>query len=126
MVARYPPPFFQPPINTDPAADTCLKDIHQHIDLSATFDRAGYYLPRRWLHVSQGDDEPTRPKIAGVPISSYDVEVTGSAYFKTLGLDLLALDFTCLYSPMLELEAVGWRRDTPGASCVVEIRTTSC
>ena len=58
--------------------------------------------------------KPTRPMIAGVPVSSYDVEVTGLAYFKTSGIDLLMLEFACLYSPMLELKAVGWRRDAAG------------
>jgi hypothetical protein len=59
--------------------------------------------------------KPTRPTIGGVPVSSYDVEVIGVAFFKTSSeIDLLTLEFTCLYSPMLELKAVGWRKDTPG------------
>ena len=36
------------------------------------------------------------------------------AYFKTSTIDLLMLNYVCLYSPMLELKAVGWRRDAPG------------
>jgi hypothetical protein len=112
------PPAFQPPINTDAgsllAAKTCLKDVPQHADLSA-FDHAGYFTAHDIGYLSpRAMAKPTRPTIGGVPVSSYDVEVLGVAYFKTSGIDLLVLEFTCLYSPMLELKAVGWRKDTPG------------
>jgi hypothetical protein len=112
------PPSFQPSINSDAgahlAADTCLKDVPQHADLPA-FDHAGYYTAHDVGYISpRVTAKPTRPTVGGVPVSSYDVEVNGVAYFKTSGIDLLMLEFTCLYSPMLELKAVGWRRDTPG------------
>lgn len=112
------PPSFQPPINTDAgsqlAANTCLKDVPRHADLPA-FDHAGYYGAQDIGYISpRAMAKPTRPTVAAVPVSSYNVEVTGVAYFKTSGVDLLMLEFACLYSPMLELKAVGWRRDTPG------------
>jgi len=112
------PPSFQPPINTDAgsrlAANACLKDVPQHTDVS-TFDHASYYGAQDVGYISpRATARRTRPSIGGLPVSSYDVEVTGVAFFKTSGIDLLMLQFTCLYSPMLKLKAVGWRRDTPG------------
>jgi hypothetical protein len=112
------PPGFQPSINTIPgsrlAANTCLKDVPQHADIPA-FDHAGYFGAQDIGYISQkAVGKPNSPKVAGVPVSSYDVEVTGVAYFKTATIDLLMLDYVCLYSPMLELKAVGWRRDAPG------------
>jgi hypothetical protein len=112
------PPSFQPSINTDAgsklAANTCLKDVPEHADLPA-FDHAGYYGSEDIGYLSHKElAKPGRPSVAGVPVTSYDVEVTGVAYFKTGGIDLTMLNFSCLYSPMLELKAVGWRRDTPG------------
>jgi hypothetical protein len=112
------PPSFQPPINTvagsQLAAKTCLNDVPQHADLPA-FDHAGYYGAQDIGYISpRAMAKPGRPTIGGVAISSYDVEVTGVAYFKTSGIDLLMLEFACLYSPMLELKAVGWRRNAAG------------
>jgi hypothetical protein len=107
------PPSFQPPITTvvgsQLAGKTCLKDVPQHADLPA-FDHAAYFSARDIGYISpKAMAKPGRPTISGVPTSSYDVEVTGVAYFKTSGIDLLTLEFACLYSPMLELKAVGWR-----------------
>jgi len=112
------PPSFQPPINTvagsQLAAETCLRDVPRHADIPG-FDHAGYFGARDIGYMSSKSmAKPSRPTVGGVPVSSYDVEVDGAAYFKTSGIDLLMLQFTCLYSPMLELKAVGWRRDTPG------------
>lgn len=112
------PPSFQPSINTDDgahlAANTCLRDVPKHADLQP-FDHAGYFTAHDVGYLSPRlTAKPTRPTVGDVPISSYDVEVDGVAYFKTSGIDLLMLEFTCLYSPMLELKAVGWRRYAPG------------
>jgi hypothetical protein len=113
------PPSFQPPITTEAglelAENTCLKDVPRHADLSG-FDHALYSTAKDIGYLSpRVTAKPNRPTIGGVPVSSYDVEVYGTAFFKTSSeIDLLTLDFTCLYSPMLELKAVGWRKDTPG------------
>jgi hypothetical protein len=112
------PPSFQPPINTvagsQLAANTCLKDVPRHADIPG-FGHAGYFGARDIGYMSPKEmAKPSRSTIGGVPVSSYDVEVDGVAYFKTSGIDLLMLQFTCLYSPMLELKAVGRRKDTPG------------
>ena len=112
------PPSFQPPINTlagsQLAANTCLKDVPVHADLPA-FDHAGYFGAQDMGYISPHQTANHSPdSVAGVPVSSYDVEVTGVAYFKTSGIDLLILQYACLYSPMLKLKAVGWRRDLPG------------
>ena len=112
------PPSFQPPINTvagsQLAASTCLKDVPKHADLPG-FDHAGNFGAQDIGYISpRAMTRSARPTIGGVHVSSYDVEVDGVAYFKTSGIDLLMLKFTCLYSPMLELKAIGWRRDIPG------------
>jgi len=115
----FHPPSFQPPISTvagsQLAGSTCLKDVPQHTDLSG-FDHANYYAAQDVDYISRkAKARPTHPSIGGVPVSSYDVEVNGVAYFKTSGIDLFALQFTCLYSPMLKLKAVGWRREGGGS-----------
>jgi hypothetical protein len=112
------PPSFTPSINSvagsQLAAQTCLKDVPSHADLP-DFDHAGYFGASDMGYISPRDlNKPNRPRVADVPVGSYDVEVTGVAYFKTHGIDLLMLDYICLYSPMLELKTVGWRRDRPG------------
>jgi hypothetical protein len=111
------PPSFEPSINTPAgerlAANTCLKDVPQHADIPG-FDHAGYFGAEDMGYRSPPPRDPSPPTVAGVAVSSYDVEVDGVAYFKTKGIDLLALDFVCLYSPMLELKAVGWRKDQSG------------
>jgi hypothetical protein len=112
------PPGFQPPINTVDgaklAANTCLKDVPLHADIPA-FDHAGYFGAQDMGYISpKVTTASNRPRVAGVPVASYDVEVTGVAYFKTTTIDLLMLNYVCLYSPMLELKVVGWRRDAPG------------
>lgn len=112
------PPSFQPPINTvagsQIAAKRCLADVPRHADLPR-FDHAGYFGVSDVGYISPKiTTGPNRPMIAGVPVSPYDVEVIGAAYFKTNTIDLTMLMYVCLYSPMLELKTVGWRRDVPG------------
>lgn len=116
------PPSFQPAINTLAgerlAVNTCLKDVPQHADIPR-FDHAGSFGAQDMGYRGMGygptpRDHPNPPIVSGVAVSSYDVEVDGVAYFKTNGIDLLMLDYVCLYSPMLELKAVGWRKDQPG------------
>ncbi len=109
----FHPPSFQPPIGTiagaQLAVSTCLKDVPQQTDLSG-FDHASTYGAQDVGYIShKATARPTHPSIGGVPVASYDVEVNGVAFFKTSGIDLFTLDFTCLYSPMLKLKAVGWR-----------------
>lgn len=112
------PPSFQPAINTEAgsriAANACLKDVPPHADISE-FDHAGYFGVQDMGYMSPREmARPNHPTVAGVAVTAYDVEVSGVAYFKTAGIDLLMLDYVCLYSPMLELKAVGWRKDHPG------------
>ena len=112
------PPSFQPPINTLEgtriAAERCLADARTHTDLPR-FDHGGYLSVNDVGYISpKVTAGANRPMVAGVPVSSYDVEATGVAYFKTGTIDLTMLMYICLYSPMLELRVVGWRRDAPG------------
>jgi hypothetical protein len=112
------PPSFQPSIETAEgrriAGNKCLADLPQHADLP-NFDHALYNDAYTVGYLgSKNASGPLYPMIAGVRVSSYDVEVTGSAYFKTNTIDQIMLLYICLYSPMLELKAVGWRNHTPG------------
>ncbi len=47
--------------------------------------------------------------IAGKPAQRYDVAVTGTALYKSSGPDLKAVNFTCLFSPMLEVKAIRFK-----------------
>ena len=112
------PPSFLPGINTPQgartAAEACLKDVPQKIDLP-NFDHAGYYGARDMGYRSANSlPDKLTPPIAGIQVESFDVEVNGIAYFKTPTIGLMTLEFTCLYSPMLRLKAVGWRKSAPG------------
>ncbi len=112
------PPRFKPSIDTSAgkqmAAQKCLKALHTHADLP-NFDHAGYNEPYSVGYIgSDAGRNSSYPAIAGVSVSSYDVLVTGAAYFRTGTVDQVMLLYTCLYSPMLELRAVGWRKNLPG------------
>jgi hypothetical protein len=112
------PPSFKPSIDTVEgrriAEDRCLADLPRHADLT-NFDHAGYDDPYTVGYLgSKGNNDPNHPMIAGVKVSSFDVIVTGASYFKTDTIDQIMLLYTCLYSPMLELKAVGWKKNLPG------------
>jgi hypothetical protein len=47
-----------------------------------------------------------RISIAGNTAESYDIMVHGNAFYKLPGPDLDEVNFTCLFSPMLELKAI--------------------
>jgi hypothetical protein len=112
------PPSFKPSIETAEggriAGNKCLADLPTHADLT-NFDHAVYNEAYTVGYLgSKNTDEAHYPMVAGVRVSSFDVEVMGSAYFRTNTVDQIMLLYTCLYSPMLELKAVGWRRPLPG------------
>lgn len=112
------PPSFEPSIKTAEgeriAGNKCLADLPTHADL-ANFDHAVYNQAYTVGYLgSKNTDEAHYPMVAGVRVTSFDVEVMGSAYFKTDTVDQIMLLYTCLYSPMLKLKAVGWRKFLPG------------
>jgi len=112
------PPSFEPSIGTAEgeriAGNKCIADLPTHADL-ANFDHAVYNEAYTVGYLgSKNTDEAHYPMVAGVQVSSFDVEVMGSAYFRTDTVDQIMLLYTCLYSPMLELKAVGWRKFLPG------------
>lgn len=47
-----------------------------------------------------------RGSIAGKKFEDYDIVSSGTAFYKAHGVDLDAIHFACLFSPMLELKAV--------------------
>lgn len=112
------PPSFQPSITTAEggriAGNKCLADLPSRADL-ANFDHAVYNEAYSVGYLgSKNTDEAHYPMVGGLRVSSFDVEVLGSAYFRTDTADQIMLLYTCLYSPMLELKSVGWRRPLPG------------
>jgi hypothetical protein len=44
--------------------------------------------------------------IAGKKAERYDVVVKGTSFYKSSGADLVAVNFTCLLSPMLEIKKI--------------------
>jgi hypothetical protein len=48
--------------------------------------------------------------IAGMTANRYDIAVTGTSFFRTMGPDLAAVKFTCLLSPMLDVKAIQIRK----------------
>lgn len=47
--------------------------------------------------------------VAGKKIERYDIVLNGTLFFKSRGLDLAAINFTCLLSPMLEFKAIQFK-----------------
>jgi hypothetical protein len=110
-------PSFQPSIDTGAdtriATDRCLAELPIHGDLP-NFDHTVNNDAHSVGYIgSKPDSGRNHPMIAGMPVSSNDVTVTGVAYFKTNTIDQIMLLYTCLYSPMLGLKAVGWRKNLP-------------
>ena len=42
----------------------------------------------------------------GLPVAPYDIEINGTEFYKTGGVDLEGVPVLCLFSPMLEMKAV--------------------
>ncbi len=86
------------------AGKTCLEAVCANIR-RRDCDHGNYSVV---TEVSWGSPK-YRPgiSIAGVKAKRYDIVVTGTSFYKTGGLDMKAVDFTCLLSPMLEVKAVG-------------------
>ncbi|HLP98767.1 MAG TPA: hypothetical protein VK149_10010 [Sideroxyarcus sp.] len=47
--------------------------------------------------------------IAGKKAERYDIAVKGTSFYKSSGPDLLAVHFTCLLSPMLDVKAIQFK-----------------
>jgi hypothetical protein len=113
------PPMFKPSIETAQgstiAGKECISELPAHSDL-ANFDHALFTRVYSVGYLGAKSTDSYNPStIAGTRVESCDVIVNGSAYFKAKSVDQTMLLYACLYSPMLELKAVGWGSYLPGA-----------
>ena len=42
----------------------------------------------------------------GLSVAPYDIEVNGTEFYKTGGMDLTGVSVLCLFSPMMEIKAI--------------------
>jgi hypothetical protein len=102
---------FKPGIDTQAgislAAKVCLGVAPEKID-RPNLDHSVY---RSVVEVNLGSPiyDPGA-SIAGMTANRYDIAVTGTSFFRTMGPDLAAVKFTCLLSPMLDLKAIQIRK----------------
>ena len=99
-----------PGINTSKgmteAANVCMDAVPPKIN-RPNFDHVIYKIV---MEVGPGVPKyQPGVRYSGVVSDRYDVIVLGSAFYKTLGIDLLAINFTCLLSPLFELKAIELR-----------------
>jgi hypothetical protein len=104
------PKQFEPGINTTMgvsiAANACLKVVPVRIN-RPNFDHSVYSAV---MEVALGTPKyHPGSLIAGKLAERYDIAVEGTAFYKSIGPDLAAVKFTCLFSPMLELKAIQFK-----------------
>jgi hypothetical protein len=103
------PKQFQPGIDTPQGA---LIAVNRCMDAGvAKINRLNFDHSVSDHHVVQVQGKgkvrfPEGTLIEGVPAERYDVVVTGTALYKSIGPDMAAVDFTCLFSPVLEVKAI--------------------
>jgi hypothetical protein len=82
------------------------------IAVNRCFDAAVAKINRPNLDHTSSDQivtegpRPGRVSIGGVKTERFDVMTTGTAYYRTGAPDMYAVDFSCLFSPMLEIKAI--------------------
>lgn len=101
------PPQFKPGLGTNEgkemAANACKRIVPATIN-KPNFDHIGMWDVTE-INVDRPKDRPGA-LIAGVKAVRYDIVVRGTALYKTSGLDLADIQFTCLLSPMLDLKGI--------------------
>ena len=43
---------------------------------------------------------------SALPVAPYDIEVNGTEFYQTGGIDLTGISVLCLFDPMLQIKAV--------------------
>lgn len=101
------PKQFEPGIHTDKgiamAANTCLEAVPAKIN-KPNFDHIV-----RMAVVEIDNSGPLYRAglvIGGKKAARYDIAVTGASFYKSSGPDLIAVNFTCLLSPMLDIISI--------------------
>lgn len=104
------PKQFEPGINTtkgrDMAAKVCVEAAPAKIN-RPNFDHS-VYSPVVEI-AAGGPRYHSGAIIAGMKAERYDIAVEGTAFFKSSGPDLTAVNFTCLLSPMLDIKAIQFK-----------------
>lgn len=102
------PQQFEPGINTvqgiSMAAKVCTIAVPEKIN-KPNFDHIIYSSVLEIQPSNAGIYKPG-VKYAGVKSERYDIAVTGKSFYKTSGIELDSVDYTCLLSPMLEMKAI--------------------
>lgn len=99
------PKQFEPRINMPKVAESvCLKAAAapaktKHPNFDHSVDSGGA------VEVGAG----SKIIVAGQKAERYDVVVNGTSFYKSAGLDLTAVEFTCLLSPTLVLKAIQFK-----------------
>ena len=104
------PQQFNPGISTtkgrEMAANVCLEAAPAKIN-RPNFDHSVY------LAVVEVDKSGPRyhsgASIAGKKAERYDIAVEGTSFYKSSGPDLIAVKFTCLLSPMLDIKSIQFK-----------------
>jgi hypothetical protein len=112
------PQQFKPGIGTPEgqaiAIKACGEAAKAKLD-RPNFDHYSFFMPREILGATHWTAQQAAnmakgefPSLddRGLPVAPYDIEVDGSEFYKTAGIDLKAVSVLCLFSPMLEIKAV--------------------
>jgi hypothetical protein len=103
------PPQFDPSISSqrgnEIAADRCREAARIRIN-RPNFNHSSVLGSAVEVRAMRGVRYPVGGLIAGAKAERYDVVVTGTALYGSAGPDMLAIKFTCLFSPMLEVKAI--------------------
>lgn len=104
------PKQFEPGINTREgqtiAAQVCLDAAPQAIN-KPNFD---HIIQSAVVEINNSSPKyRAGATIAGKKADRYDIAVEGTSFYKTSGVDLKAIKFTCLLSPMLDIKAIKFK-----------------
>jgi hypothetical protein len=107
------PPQFQPSINTSAgiaiAVNRCLDAGVRKLNRPDLDHTSSYRIVTEVLSDSKGVRYRTGMLIGNVTVERFDVVTTGSAFYKTGKPDMDMVEFTCLFSPMLEVKALEFK-----------------
>jgi len=104
QVWRLPKPAqFKPSVNTNEGMALAAKACLFEASTKLVRPNLDHTVPISVQEVQkQSRLYPLGKMIGGAKVERYDVVVTGKAFYKSQGPDLDAVEFTCLFTPMLE------------------------
>jgi hypothetical protein len=63
-----------------------------------------HYTPQQAANMAKGQFHMVTD--GGLSVAPYDIEVNGTEFYKTGGMDLTGVSVLCLFSPMMEIKAI--------------------